>query len=229
VNCSQSPLLTPLLVFDLDGTLVDTVGDIGLALNKALDNFSLPAMNRTDVINAIGDGVDDMLRLAVGPNSSVSISEFRAVYREHYHGQTDANSRLFPEVDTVLKALISDGYTLAVLTNKPELPARRVLGHFGIAEYFSIIAGPDTYQSTKPSPDGLLSIIQDSGIIPSRAVMIGDGDTDVRAGKAAGTFTISVTYGYRSESVLESYNPDAVCRSLIDVLDVVRLWNTTSR
>lgn len=217
--------LTPLLVFDLDGTLVDTVGDIGLALNTTLTGFSLPEMSRQDVINNIGDGVEDMLRAAVRHDPDVDISEFRSVYRTHYHRQSDSNSKLFSGVADVMAQLKAEGYELAVLTNKPELPAKRVLSTFGIANYFTIIAGPDTYNATKPSPDGLLGIIRDRGFTPAQTVMIGDGDTDVCTGKAAGTLTISVTYGYRSEAVLERYNPDALVHSMSDVAAIIRHWN----
>jgi len=216
----MSPL--KLAVFDLDGTLIDTIDDIRFALNTTLAHYKFPPLTKPEVMAAIGDSVDQMLKTAVRHSPEVDITEFRAHYRDLYRSQIDAHSQLYDGVRDVLDQLRSDGIKMAVLTNKPENPARRLITLFKLGHYFEIVAGPDTYNSQKPDPVGLQSIMSAVGATPQETVMIGDGDTDVLTGKAAGTRTISLTYGYRNHATLAALNPDAIADSMTMVASLLK-------
>ncbi len=213
-----------LVVFDLDGTLIDTIDDIGHALNSTLHHYQLPPLSRHEVMDAIGDGVDDMLRSAIRHSTTINLSEFRNRYRDHYRSQIDAHSRLYDGVGDILAYLHSVGIKMAILTNKPETPARRLATLFKIDHYFHVIAGPDTYDAQKPSPVGLQAIIRATEASPSNTVMIGDGDTDILTGQGAGTRTISLAYGYRTATVLAALNPDALVHSMPAAQQVLANW-----
>jgi phosphoglycolate phosphatase len=215
--------MVSLVVFDLDGTLVDTLDDIGSALNLTLASYNVPAMTRADIMAGVGDGVDDLLRAAIGTNPIV-LTEFRERHRQNYRKNINAHGKLYDGVHDVLQFLSDQPIPVAILTNKPELPAKRLIQLFEIERHFKIIAGPDTYGVHKPRPEGLQAIMKELNVAPEKTVMIGDGDTDVMTGKDAGTRTISVTYGYRSAEVLAALNPDALADSMSMVQSVLAEW-----
>ncbi len=212
-----------LVVFDLDGTLVDSLADIQNALNLTLETYGVGPMSRSDVMAGIGDGVDDLLRAAIGTQPIV-LTEFRQRYKRFYQTHINAFGRLYDGVVPCLDWIKSQSIKLAVLTNKPEAPAKRLLELFGMVSYFSIIAGPDTYGVHKPDPDGLRAIMLRCQVLPEQTVMVGDGDTDVKTGLAAGTRTIAVTYGYRTADQLAALSPDAVVHSMASVQATLQHW-----
>lgn len=212
-----------LVVFDLDGTLIDSLDDIGNALNLTLATYGIAPMSRADIMAGVGDGVDDLLRAAIGAHPIV-LTEFRQRYRQFYHKHMNANGRLYDGVIACLDWIRNQSVALAVLTNKPEAPAKKLLSLFDIDFNFKVIAGPDTYGVHKPHPDGLRAIMAQCQALPECTVMVGDGDTDIKTGRAAGTRTIGVTYGYRSADTLAGLSPDALVDSMADVQRTLQRW-----
>ncbi|NDD66351.1 HAD family hydrolase [bacterium] len=205
------------VVFDLDGTLVDSLQDICLALNAAAQVYQIPPIERSQVLSWIGGGVESLLASARG-DSPVDPVGFREAYGRAYHAQGHSHSPLYPGVKAGLRRLQQASVPMAILTNKPEHSARHLVEALGIEGFFQVVAGPDTYGAHKPNPQGLSCLMQVMGATPLTTRMIGDSESDVLAGQAAGTMTVAVTYGYRASRDLQALNPTAVCHTFSEVV-----------
>lgn len=197
-----------LLVFDLDGTLVDSLRDLATATNRALDRIApgTPPLPVEEVRAFVGDGARQLLRRSLEkaglPNT---VDELLPIYLECYAACLLDTTRLFPGVPEALDRL--RGRTLAVLTNKPGDLSRRVLTGLGVADRFARIYGAGDVPGHKPDPAGLLRILEELGVPGGRAVLVGDSEVDVRTGRAAGVRTVGVTYGLHPEG-LRAVPPD---------------------
>jgi phosphoglycolate phosphatase len=197
-----------LLVFDLDGTLVDSLRDLATATNQALDRIApgTPPLPVEEVRAFVGDGARQLLRRSLDktglPNT---VDELLPVYLDCYAGCLLDTTRLFPGVREALDRLRDR--TLAVLTNKPGDLSRAILAGLDVADRFARIYGAGDVPSHKPDPAGLLRILEDLGVPCGRAVMVGDSEVDVRTGRAAGVRTVGVTYGLHPEG-LRAFPPD---------------------
>ncbi len=199
-----TPITT--IVFDLDGTLVDTIEDIRGALNAALTAFGKPPISTPTVIGLIGGGVDDMLRDAIG-DSPIVFDDFKSRYRHYYRDNIDKFTTPYSGIEELLHALHGAGIVMSVLTNKQTEPAKRLINLFGFHPYFKIIAGPDHYGVHKPEPAGLLQLMADLGTTPEATLFVGDSEPDIQVADAAGVRCVAVGYGYRDSAVLASLQP----------------------
>jgi phosphoglycolate phosphatase len=185
------------IVFDLDGTLVDTAPDLMHALNYALARAGHPPVSAETVRSLVGMGAQVMIeeglrRAGITADLTAMLGDFLV----HYEANLARESRPFPGAVAALERLRAEGARLAVCTNKCESLSRRLLQELDLAGYFSAIAGRDTFPVAKPDPGHLLGAIRLAGGDPSRAVMIGDTDIDVRAAKAASVPVVLVSFGY---------------------------------
>lgn len=194
------------VVFDLDGTLVDTIEDIRAALNTSLVAFDKPPLDTPSVIAMIGGGVDDMLLEAIGYDQHI-FDDFKQMYRAYYRKNIDQFTRPYPGISALLRHLFEHGIRLAVLTNKQTDPAKRLVTLFGWAPYFSVVAGPDHYGVHKPDPRGLQRLMHDLETTPEATLFVGDSEPDVSVAQAAGVRCIAVGYGYREPALLQSLSP----------------------
>ncbi|MHA3915505.1 HAD hydrolase-like protein [Halovulum sp. GXIMD14793] len=190
-------------VFDLDGTLADTSGDLIAAANACFDEDWLdPAKDQATAFR----GGRAMLRLALQRQGAVSNDRIEALFPElldYYAANIDRHTRLYPGVEAALDALTAAGWTLAVCTNKPEGLAETVLTRLGLRPRFAVLIGADTLPVRKPDPAPLLESIARSGGVPEQAVLIGDTDTDRNTAKAANVPCILVTFGPLGRTVDE--------------------------
>ena len=190
-----------LVLFDLDGTLVDTAPDIARALGVALEGTGVPPLSLDTVKRMVGDGARELIRraLAAAPSDpageEAAFGRFLASYREN----VCVASQLYPGVVEGLAALRSDGAALAVVTNKPGDLARTLLGALGIVTSFEAIIGDGDGFPRKPDPAAALSILEKAGASPQRAVMVGDGLPDMRLARALGATAVAATWGYVPE------------------------------
>lgn len=205
-------------VFDLDGTLVDSIEDMRRALNEAAIAHQMPTIERETVMAWVGGGVDDLVARACA-DTSVDLVAFRGAYRQAYHTLGHTQTTLYPGVYAGLSRLQAASVSLAVLTNKPADSAVTVLKQMGIYDGFRLVAGPDTFGVHKPDPLGLCQLMTQLGATPMATVMIGDAATDVQVGQAAHTHTVAVTYGYRSVAELEAAKPTYLCHTFSEVVD----------
>jgi len=200
---SLTPYPAGCLIFDLDGTLVDSVPDLTSCLNRLLASRNLPPVTAGQVVKMVGDGAGALLSRAFGAQGAVpdvgAMADFLADYEVH----TADRSVAYPGVMEGLRALADEGYVMGVCTNKPETPARRALEELGMAEFFQAVAGGDSFPIRKPDPGHLLGTIKLAGGVARDAVMIGDHVNDIAAAVGAKVPAIFAEWGYGSADMAE--------------------------
>jgi len=201
-----------LFVFDLDGTLIDSSGDIAVAANRTLESYGRPPMEREAIKEKIGWGVNMLLaQLMPGIDEAVLLearSRFLAFYGENLMVET----RLYDGVRETLFSMRERGRELAILTNKPEGLSRRIISELGLEDLFVDIVGGDTFSERKPHPAPLLHIIREAGVGTYETIFVSDSPIDCETGRRAGVFTVGVAYGFRPVEELK----DACCETIID-------------
>ena len=187
-----------LLVFDLDGTLVDSVPDLTNALNEVLREHGHPPLSRAEVTPMVGDGVPALVTRAFVARGG-SVDEAGAAlprYIDLYEASATALTRPFPRVRETLLALRQSGYRTAICTNKLQRATETVLDGLDLAALFDGVAGGDRYAVRKPAPGHLLELIRELHGSPDRAVMIGDSENDAAVAHAARVRLVLMRYGY---------------------------------
>lgn len=208
-----------LIAFDLDGTLIDSVPDLAIAVQKALNELGVRAPNEGNVRHWVGNGapvlVERALTWAIGkvPDKILQARAYDAFMR-HYSAAPNALTQLYPGVQPTLYALHQQGYSLVLITNKPECFIAPILSHFELLPLFDLCLGGDSLAEKKPSPLPLLHAAQALDSSPSTSVMVGDSRHDIAAGKAAGFATVALPYGYNHGEPIEQSKPDAIIDTL---------------
>lgn len=185
-------------ILDLDGTLVDTLGDFVAVLALTLDDLGLPAVGRDFVEHTIGRGGENLVKKTlahVGAKPGL-FDHAWSLYQQHYAGVNGAHAAVYPGVVKGLEALHAAGLPLAVLTNKPAAPARELLKRKGLDGFFTHVFGGDSFERKKPDPLPLRKTCEALGTLPSATWMIGDSRNDAEAARGAGCPVVLVTYGY---------------------------------
>lgn len=206
-----------LLVFDLDGTLADTSDDLARSINHALETVGRDPLPLADVLRYVGNGARVLIERALGDEGTES-ARIEAVlerFLEHYESNCLVETQLYPGVTRTLRALGKK--QLAVLTNKPLLPCRRILSGLGILELFQRVEGGDSAPARKPDPRGLLCLLEALGVSPEHTLLLGDTDVDVETARRGGTHVAGVTYGFRPGDFAE-HPPDYLLDSLDELL-----------
>lgn len=194
-----SPLSDPAaFIIDLDGTLVDTLGDFVEVLNRVLAELALPAVDRGFVELTVGQGSEHLIRstLAQVGGAPALYEQAWSLYQLHYRALNGQFSAVFPGVIEGLDRLKALGLPMACLTNKPAAFARELLARKGLSAYFDRVFGGDDFERKKPDPLPLLKTCEALGTAPVATWMIGDSSNDARAADAAGCPVVLVTYGY---------------------------------
>ncbi len=206
-----------LVIFDLDGTLVDSVRDLCEAVNATRVNLGLDPLPYDTVASYVGNGAPVLIRRAMGPDASdqtvaEALAYFLSYYREHMLDHT----RPYPGVVDALEQLHRQGAKMAVLTNKPERFSRDMCAGLGIGKYFFQIYGGNSFEQKKPDPIGIHTLMRECGAQPGQTVMVGDSHTDVLTARNAGVRSIGVTYGISPET-LKDTPPDILIDSMLQL------------
>ena len=208
-------------IIDLDGTMVDTVGDFDVALNRMLAELGLGGIDRAFIARTVGKGSDHLIRQTlaeVGADPALANAAWQR-YQHHYLAINGLHSDVFPGVVEGLKALRAAGLRLACLTNKPTSFARPLLAMKGLDGFFEHAFGGDAFPRKKPDPMPLLKTCEALGTEPARTLMVGDSSNDAAAARAAGCPVVLVSYGYNHGEPVSSAGADAV----VDRIDEVAL------
>ena len=213
----DKPLGRALVVFDLDGTLVDSSLDLANAVNAALRraDAAAAALSLETVRSFVGSGARNLVaRSLAHAGIAMPPEDALPLFMEEYERRLTENTRFYPGVEDVLDRLAA--HPLAVLTNKPGDMSRRILDALGAGPRFFRVYGGGDLPTRKPDPDGLLRLMAESMATPSTTVMVGDSSVDVRTGRAAGAWTVGVRYGFDPESLLAE-PPDALFDTLAEL------------
>jgi len=222
------------VMIDLDGTMVDTIGDFEVALNRALADLDIPAANRTLIERSIGKGSEHLIRNVLKnqltlPEAAGSAREveqlFTPVYERYEHHYLRINgefSKVFPGVIEGLEQLRAMGLPLACLTNKPVSFTTPLLKDKGLLNYFEQVFGGDSFERKKPDPLPLLKTCEALSSSPSRTLMVGDSSNDAQAAVAAGCPVVLMTYGYNHGEPIQNTPALAWLDSLDLLLKLIR-------
>lgn len=213
------------LVFDLDGTLVDTAPDLIAATNHVLEYVRVPPVDVNNLRPWIGQGAKYMIEMAIGPAHANLTDEEHDRLLERYLAFYAENiaeaSQPFEGAVAALEHFQAAGAKLAVCTNKMERMSKSLLAELDLARYFAVIAGRDTFDAFKPNPKHLLDTIRTAGGDAERAIMIGDTGVDIATARAASVPVIAVSFGYTDTPVHE-FNPDAVIDHYRDLVPTIK-------
>ena len=216
---TPNPALPTAFIIDLDGTLVDTLGDFAAVLNRVLAELALPAVTRDFIELTIGQGSEHLIRRTlahVGADASLYESAWMQ-YQQQYAALNGQFSDVFPGVFAGLDRLKSLGLPMACLTNKPAAFARALLHKKGLNGYFDRVFGGDDFERRKPDPLPLLKTCEALGTRPASSWMIGDSSNDARAADAAGCPVILVTYGYNHGEPISAVAAQQHVASLVEI------------
>jgi phosphoglycolate phosphatase len=216
-----------LVMFDLDGTLVETAPEILDAVNDALQRFGLPDVTQAQVDHWIGHGTLELLVKALAHVTAVDAAVVRTsallaqivpVYNLAYNARCGTRSTLYPKVRDTLLALREQGVKLAVVTNKEGRYTQVVLDAHGITKLFDLVISGDTFPTKKPDPAGVAHALAKFGVAPARAVFVGDSSIDAATARAAGVPVWLLPYGYNMGQPVAACAPDRLVSDVSELL-----------
>lgn len=210
-----------LIIFDLDGTLIDSSEDIAWATNKTLNAFGYAGLGIEAIKENVGWGVKSLLEKLMPDALPERITEARDRFLYFYGKHLVVKTYVYPGVEDTLRHFKSLDKLMAVVTNKPEGLAERILKELGLSGYFMSVVGGDSFSNRKPHPEPVEKVLGLSGMKPEKAVIVGDSPIDCETGKRAGTSTIGVTYGFRGKLELEEACCDVIIDSFSELKNVV--------
>lgn len=208
-----------LLIFDLDGTLVDTRRDLAYAVNYALRQLGKNEVEVDTVTGYVGDGVRKLLERALGHAAKTGLETAHRHFRSYYHEHIADFSQPYPGVREVLAHFARK--QKAILTNKPQEFTEALLRRLEIDRHFAMVVGGQLDLKLKPDPEAVFKILHHFDLHSSRALIIGDGENDILVGKAAKIVTCAVAYGFRPVEKLRALQPDFVLAAPAELMNVV--------
>ena len=211
-NRTSLPGSIDLLVFDLDGTLIDSKLDLVLSVNAVRERLHLPRLPEETIATYVGRGVVTLMQRALGDRASEeTVAEAVEFFLEYYRDHMLDHTLPYPGVREALATL--HVRQMAVLTNKPVRFSQAILFGLGLNEYFMQVYGGNSFERKKPDPIGLFTLMRETEVPADRTMIVGDSDTDVLTGRNAGVWTCGVTYGLAPQT-LETSPPDFLLNDL---------------
>lgn len=227
----MSPLPVRAVLFDLDGTLLDTVPDLYAAVCAMLDDLGRPALPEEAIRSYVGRGVANLVKrslagsLDAAEDDSPAPADAVASFRRHYARENGRQSRLFPGVREGLEAIRDMGLPMAVITNKPEAFTRPLLEMTGLDKFFGVVVSGDNLPRHKPDPMSLVWTCGRLGISPADALFIGDSVNDFLAARAACCRVFLLPYGYNEGRDVQELDCDAIVSSVESAAALIRCKN----
>jgi phosphoglycolate phosphatase len=193
-----------LLIFDLDGTLIDSRLDLANAVNAARRHMGMEALENERVYSYVGNGAPVLIRRALGEQATeAELREALEFFLEYYRDHDLDHTTLYPGVRQSLDRLRDSGKRMAVLTNKPVRMSRNIVDGLGVGGYFFQVYGGNSFEFKKPNPIGIEALMKETGLGRESTIMIGDSSVDVQTARNAGVPCCGVTYGFQPESLAD--------------------------
>jgi phosphoglycolate phosphatase len=210
-----------LLIFDLDGTLIDSKLDLVHSVNAARGLMNLPPISEDLVSSYVGNGAPVLMRRALGPEASeADVERGLEFFLKYYRAHMLDNTRLYPGVRDALDRLHEAGEKMAVLTNKPVRFSRSIVEGLGLTGHFFQVYGGNSFDQKKPDPVGIETLLRESGAARERTIMVGDSAVDIQTARNANVQACGVSYGFQPESFVE-FPPDLLIDDLAELVDYV--------
>lgn len=201
-----------MLIFDLDGTLIDSATDLAVSMNATREHFGLPAIDPALIYSYVGNGAAVLVQRAMGGNvSEERLADASKFFLQFYRAHALEHTKLYPGVREMIKDVSQAGHQLAVLTNKPVQISRDIVASLGLARHFIQIYGGDSFPAKKPDPAGVEALIKQTHSTPADTLLIGDSSVDIKTARNAGVRSCGVLWGFQPES-FESDPPDLLIR-----------------
>jgi phosphoglycolate phosphatase len=222
---SFDPHKIKLVIFDLDGTLIDSRLDLVHSVNAALRHIGRPELPDDVIASYVGDGAPILIQRALGgemvPEAVIrkGLEFFLSYYRQHKLDHTTVYAGISEALAAIQRSGNDSGRKMAVLSNKPVIPSRAIVEALGLGAFFSQIYGGNSFPTKKPDPEGARKLIEESGVRPEQAAIVGDSHVDVRTGRNSGMWTVGVTYGFATHT-LEDEPPDVLVDRPEELADV---------
>jgi phosphoglycolate phosphatase len=202
-----------LVIFDLDGTLIDSRLDLVHSVNAALRHIGRPELPDEVIASYVGDGAPILIQRALGGETvdeatvRRGLECFLSYYREHKLDHTTVYPGIAEALGTIQNSGNGRPRRLAVLSNKPVGPSRKIVDALGLGKFFAQVYGGNSFATKKPDPEGARQLLHEIGVRPEQAVIVGDSHVDIETGRNAGLWTVAVTYGFAPHT-LEEAHPD---------------------
>ena len=224
VQVAMKTKQTKLVLFDLDGTLIDTAPDLAHSMDLVMRELHLPAQGLEKVRRFIGHGVRRLVEDIVATElkdrpAKATLEKALGAFNEHYREQLVQKSSLYPGVLECLQTLHSRGVKLACVTNKPKAFTEPLLEHFQIDRFFDLVLSGDSLPKKKPDPYPLVHACQRFAVEVANSVMVGDSSNDILAARNAGMRCMYVSYGYSDTETVKALKPDVILDSFVELMD----------
>lgn len=213
------------ILFDLDGTLIDSAPDLASAVNHMLSSLKRPVFSEETIRSWVGNGARVLVQRGLSGQSEIDekldddlITQSLQIFLDFYKQNLCINTQLYPSVRASLKVLKAQGYRLALVTNKPFAFIKPILERLQLTGLFSIVLGGDSLAKRKPDAQPLLHVCQELQVNVEQCVMVGDSKNDILAAKAANMQSIGLTYGYNYGEDIGLHKPEFVCSDFSDIV-----------
>lgn len=208
-----------LIIFDLDGTLIDSRIDIANSVNHTLKRLGLNPLDEKIITSYVGDGVRKLVERVLMPSNAHLFDKGLTVFLEYYSEHLLDNTFFFPGVIETLRFFSHK--KMAVISNKLENLSIKTLKGLGVDRYFKSILGGDSLEKKKPNPEPVLKVLDALNIKKEKAIIVGDSPLDIEAGKSAGILTCGVTYGFKEKDEIVKAGPDFIIDSLPALKEII--------
>lgn len=210
-----------LIIFDLDGTLIDSAEDLAISMNATRAHFNMSPLDPALIYSYVGNGAAVLVRRAMGPEASDNlVAQALSFFLKFYRVHALEHTRLYAGIKELIRDLAAAGHQQAVLTNKPVKISADIVSALGLARYIRHVYGGDSFANKKPDPIGIRTLMNETGSSAGEALMVGDSGVDIQTARNAGVRSCGVTWGFQPEA-FEIYVPDVIVRDPRELMQLV--------